>query len=43
VLTKIAEGGINLSKLQSFPIPEAILSTAFMQIWNLIPSGSLKM
>ncbi len=36
VLSKIADGGINLSKLQSFPFPVAIGNTAFMQIWNLM-------
>jgi len=30
VLTTIADGGINLSKLQSFPIPGSIFNTAFM-------------
>ncbi len=40
VLTRIADGGINLSKLQSFPIPEATGSTAFTQIWNSIPCNS---
>ena len=34
VLTKIADGGINLSKLSQFRV--VILNIAFMQIWNLI-------
>ena len=42
VPTWIADGGINLSKLQSFPIPAAISNTAFMPIWNSAPVISLK-
>jgi prephenate dehydratase len=42
VLTRIADSGINLSKLQSFPIPEVIGNIVFMQIWNSIPWNNFK-
>ncbi len=41
VLTKIADGGINLSKLQSFPFPAVTGNILFMPIWNLRTSRSV--
>ena len=44
VLTKIADGGINLSKLQSVSRSPAVIGNIlFMQIWNLIRWSSLIM